>query len=121
MKNTNDKLVEFIIYIDTENADELRHKLEAYCSIVHIFSPHILVLVGKPSVVQEVGAIKGVIAPLNKTVYKAISSTFTQEEKLFVSAWLQSKEKAKGVRSGDGLDWDANDMFPPDITNPKEK
>jgi|LGVE01.1.fsa_nt_gb hypothetical protein len=105
---------EILVILAKPNARETLKRLKSKYTILHSISNRVVIIRADYTQYSEIPRIRGVEAIGRPEVDNEVLITLTEQEKLFVRAWVKRLRDQSKIRPGDGLSWDHEGFEPPD-------
>ena len=110
------KSLEWLVYLEKENAEETLAELRTQFSVAQIGSRQLVILRGSAAQKEQLKAVGGVQEVFEGSVPLDLSDGLDLTETLFIQAWSLRQQVVPKTRPGQGLDWDAEGFDAPGIS-----
>ena len=105
---------EILVILAEPNAKETLKMLKSKYTILHSISNRVVIISADYTQYSEISCNRGVEAVGTPEVDNEVLVALTEQEKLFVGAWMRRQRDQSKIRPGDGLSWDHEGFEPPD-------
>jgi hypothetical protein len=102
---------------NTAATQEGLERLSERYRVVASFPPKLVVVNVDPRTENDLWQDADIRVVIKEVVPEGLLSELSQEEQVFIQAWVRKRTEPQKQREGDGLAWDAPGLLPPDPPN----